>query len=72
VFKGLLYEGMNVIGWCYAMKGPNLHVEQAHFDKNLVVLHLAIYRSNHLIRQLKKKNLKTYQHANSNSAPHIH
>jgi hypothetical protein len=34
---------MNVIGWRYAMKGPNLHVRQAHFGKNPVVLHVAIY-----------------------------
>lgn len=54
---------MNVIGWRYAMKGPNLHVRQAHFGKNPVVLHVAIYRANHLIRQLQKKpkNLLTHQ-----------
>jgi len=62
-FKGLLYKTMNVISWCYAMKGPNLHVVQAHFGKNLVVLHVAIYWTNHLIKQLQKKlkNLSTCQ-----------
>jgi hypothetical protein len=49
-FKGLLYKAMNLIGWCYAMKGPNLPVVQANFSKNLVVLCVAIYRVNHLIR----------------------
>jgi len=42
VFKGELYKTMNVIGWCYAMKGPNLHVMQAHFCKNPMVLHVVI------------------------------
>jgi len=50
VFNGLSYKAMNVVGWCYAMKGPNLHVVQAHFGKNPVVLHVAIYQANHLIR----------------------
>jgi len=50
VFKGLFYEAMNVIGWCYTMKEPNLHVVQAHFGKNPMVMHVAIYRTNHLIR----------------------
>jgi hypothetical protein len=63
VFKGLLYEAMNVIGWCYATKGPNLHVVQAHLGKNPMVLHVVIFRANRVIKQLQKKpkNLSTCQ-----------
>jgi hypothetical protein len=36
------------------MKGPNLPIVQAHFGKNLMVLHVSIYGVNHLIRALEK------------------
>jgi hypothetical protein len=38
-----IIQKMNVIGWCYELKGPNLHVVQAHSGKNPMVLHVAIY-----------------------------
>jgi hypothetical protein len=38
-----IIQKMNVIGWCYELKGPNLHVVQAHFRKNPMVLHVVIY-----------------------------
>jgi len=55
VFKDLLHEAMTLITWCYVIKGPNLHVAQAHFKRNLMILQVVIYKIDHLVTQLFKK-----------------
>jgi hypothetical protein len=50
VLKGLLHEIMNSMAWHHTMKGLNLHMAQAHLDKNPMALHAIIFKATHLVK----------------------
>jgi hypothetical protein len=52
VVKDVVKEAMASISWRCSTKGPNLHVAKAHMGRTPMTLQAAIFRVNHLVRQL--------------------